>query len=206
MPGSITLTTPGYRPALVGSPSPGTSLLASLAGKARMMSDTGGPGTVSQMAQTRPARWVTPASTEPQVKQDIAQFVRAVELANTPAQLLANAVALRVLLTANGLADQAGNPALACRALLSNPARANSLLNQLKDSRWYTVNTLYSFATRGLTTLRNPDTIAAISRAYTAARGVAGLETPRPSVAPNFPGLPRRRKSAKALLRVADQE
>ena len=206
MPGSITLNAPSYQPALVGSPSPGISLLASLSGEARVTSGTAGSGTVAQLAQTRPAHSVTPAGTEPRVKQDIAQFVRAVALANTPAQLLANAAALRVLLTANGLADQAGNPALAIRALLSNPARANSLLNQLKDPRWYAINTLYSFATRGLTVLRNPDTIADIRGAYAAALRVTGLDQAlsHPSVALTFPALPRRPKAAEASLRLAE--
>jgi len=116
--------------------------------------------------QSNATRRVSLAGAEPQVKRDIAQFAQALAAADTPAQLLANPVALRVLLTSHGLADQAGNSALAARALLSNPARSNSLLNQLKDPRWLAVNNLYSFATQGLRMLRNPETVAALTRAY----------------------------------------
>jgi hypothetical protein len=163
---STILNAPSYRPALVGSRLQGDSLLASLSGKASLGSDTAAPEARPEFMQTTATRQVTLAGEEPQVKRDIAQFAQAVAAANTPAQLLANPVALRVLLTSHGLADQAGNSALAARALLSNPARSNSLLNQLKDPRWLAVNNLYSFATQGLAALRNPKTVAAITRSY----------------------------------------
>ena len=167
MRGSLTLNAPSYRPALVGSRLQGDSLLASLSGKASRGSGTAAPDARPEFTQT--TRSVTLAGEEPQVKRDIAQFAQALAAANTPAQLLASPVALRVLLTSHGLADQAGNSALAARALLSNPARSNSLLNQLKDPRWLAVNNLYSFATQGLAVLRNPETVAAITRSYTEA-------------------------------------
>lgn len=126
--------------------------------------------------------------TEAQVERDIARFKQALAAANTPAQLLANPAALTVLLTSHGLADQAGNGALATRALLSNPARSNSLLNQLKDPRWIAVNNLYSFATQGLAMLRDPETVAAISRSYAEALRVKVLvqTPPDPPIAHNF--------------------
>jgi hypothetical protein len=189
MRGSITLNAPSYRPALVGSSLRGMSLLASLSGKSSLESVTATPNAESEPGQTNTTRPITLAGAEPQVKHDIAQFTLAVAAANTPAQLLARPVALRVLLTAHGLADQAGNSALATRALLSNPARSNSLVNQLKDPRWFAMNNLYSFATQGLTELRNPETFAAISRSYAEALRVTSLEqTPPPqSNALTFP-------------------
>jgi hypothetical protein len=131
---------------------------------------------------------------EPAGDRDIAQFKQALAVANTPAQLLANPVALRVLLTSHGLADQAGNSALATRVLLSNSARANSLLNQLKDSRWLVVNNLYSFATQGLETLRKPEAVAAVARGYADALQVATLAhiPPDPPGERKFPDCPAR--------------
>jgi len=166
MRGSITLNAPSYRPTLVGSRLQGDSLLALLSGKAGLALETSDPDARPELVQSNATRQVTLAGEEPQVKRDIAQFVQALAAADTPAQLLANPVALRVLLASHGLADQAGNSALAARALLSNPARSNSLLNQLKDPRWLAVNNLYAFATQGLAVLRNPETVAAITRCY----------------------------------------
>jgi len=183
MRGSVTLNAPSYRPALVGSCLQGNSLLASLSGKARLESVTTGPDAEPDLGQPNASRPVRLASAAPQVKRDIAQFTQALAAANTPAQLLANPIALRVLLTAHGLADQAGNSALATRSLLSNPARSNSLLNQLKDPRWLAVNNLYSFATQGLAILRNPATVAAICRSYSEAlQATSVVQTPPDSL------------------------
>jgi Protein of unknown function (DUF1217) len=169
MRGSLTLNAPSYRPGLAGSRLQGDSLLASLSGRVGVASETADPNAGPASMQTTATRQVTLAGEEPQVKRDLAQFAQALAAANTPAQLLANPVALRVLLTSHGLADEAGNSALAARALLSNPARSNSLLNQLKDPRWLAVNNLYSFATQGLAVLRDPDNITAITRSYSEA-------------------------------------
>jgi hypothetical protein len=181
MRGSITLNAPSYRPALIGSGSQGMSLLAALSGKSSLESVTATGNVESEPGQTNAAWPIRFTGAEPQFKRDIAQFTLAVAAASTPAQLLARPVALRVLLTAHGLADQFGNSALATRALLSNPARSNSLLNQLKDPRWFAVNSLYSFATQGLAELRKPEIFAAICRAYAEALRMTSLEQSPPT-------------------------
>jgi Protein of unknown function (DUF1217) len=189
MPGSLPLNAPSYLPALLGSRMQGTSLLASLSGKSGLTPDSLAPGGLApvlddpvpapEQAATSVTQLAGPTAAEPQVKRDIAQFTRALATANTPAQLLANPVALKVLLTANGLADQAGNSALATRALLSKSTRSNSLLNQLEDTRWIGVNNRYSFATQGLSVLKNPVTIAAIAHSYAeAVRATGRNKTP----------------------------
>jgi hypothetical protein len=192
MRGSVTLNAPSYRPTLVGSSLQGHSLLALLSGKASL-AEQAGPDAVSlapdaglEPIQTDATR---PSSAQARVERDIAQFQQALAAANTPAQLLANPVALLVLLTAHGLADQARNTALATRSLLSNPARSNSLLNQLKDTRWLALNNLLAFATQGLEILRQPETVAAISRSYAEALRVASLAQTPPdaSIVHNFP-------------------
>jgi hypothetical protein len=190
MRGSITLNAPSYLPALVGSRVQGNSLLASLSGKTGLTAVIADPDAASEQVQTSLTRVVSLPGAESQFKRDIAQFTQALAAANTPAQLLANPVALRVLLTSHGLADQAGNSALATRALLSNAVRSNSLLNQLKDPRWLAVNHLYSFATQGLAVLRNPETVATICRCYAEAlRANRRDQTPPdPSTALTFPG------------------
>lgn len=103
---------------------------------------------------------------QPQVMRDLAAFQAAVAKAKTPQDLLSNPTALKVLLTANGLGDQAGYPALAIKALTSNPADSNSLVNQLSDSRWKPVAQLYNFATKGLSVLQQPQAMATIANGY----------------------------------------
>ncbi len=180
---SITLNAPSYLPSLVCSDLQGNSLLALLSDKTGLAAATGDPRAVPESGRTSATRAGAQAGAEPQVKRDIARFTEALATANTPGQLLGNPVALRVLLTAHGLADQAGNSALAMRALLSNPARSNSVLNQLKDSRWLAVNDRYSFATQGLTVLRNPEIVAAICQSYAKALRVSALDQTPPVAA-----------------------
>jgi hypothetical protein len=186
MRGTVSLNAPSYQPALVGTRPQGNSLLASLAEKTGRAPVTDEPAAGPDPTQSREPG---PTEAEPQARRDIAQFKQALAAADTPAQLLANPVALKVLLTSHGLADEAGNSALAMRVLLSNSARANSLLNQLKDPRWLAVNNLYSFATQGLATLRNPETVAAIARCYIEALRVTSLAQ-TPPLSQNVPTCP----------------
>jgi hypothetical protein len=166
MAGFADLNVPSYLPTLLGLSSPGSSLLATL------YSYTGPtPGAVNPIAALEQARageanQVALVAAQPQVQRDIAQFTQALATAETPARLLDDPVALKILLTANGMADQVGNTALATRALLADPARPDSLLNTLVDSRWRTVNQTYSFGTRGLSILNEPKTVAAIANDY----------------------------------------
>jgi len=106
------------------------------------------------------------AAAEPRFRHDLTQFTQALAVAKTPAQLLANPVALRVLLTAYGLGDKAADVGLATQALLADPARSNSLVNQLTDPRWISVNQTFSFATKGLSVVSAPSTIRAITSLY----------------------------------------
>jgi hypothetical protein len=166
----MTLNAPSYLPALVGSRLHGSSLLASLSANRPATND---PASEPERTKTKAAA-ATPSSAATQAQKDIAQFRRVLATAKTPAELLGNSTALKVLLTANGLAGNGVNSALAARALLSNPARSNSLLNQLGDSRWAGANKCYSFATKGLSALKDPATLAAITRSYTEALTGAG--------------------------------
>jgi Protein of unknown function (DUF1217) len=166
MSGSVNLTAPSYLPTLFNSNSEGSSLLAALFGR-------GGPGQGSvnpiaalEQAKAGETRQVALVAAEPQVKRDIAQFTQVLATAKTPADLLANPSALKVLLTANGLGDQVPNTALATRALLADPAQPGSLVNKLPDTRWLSVNKTLAFASKGLAALKNPATLSSITNGY----------------------------------------
>ena len=103
---------------------------------------------------------------QPAIARDIATFESAVGSATSPAQLLANPTAMKVLLTASGMSDQVGYTALATQALMANSADPKSLVNQLTDNRWLTVNQTYDFATKGLSVMQNPKVLATIANSY----------------------------------------
>ena len=182
MSGSINLSAPSYLPALLGSSSPGSSLLATLYGYAGPAAGTVNPIAALTQAQTGETKQVALIAAEPQIKRDIAQFTQALATAKTPAQLLANPAALKVLLTANGLGDQVSNTALATQAMLADPSQPNSLVNQLTDSRWMTANKLYNFATKGLSVLNTPTSIAAITNGYAEVLWRTGLDQTTPGL------------------------
>lgn len=166
MSGVSNLSAPSYLPTLFASSSPGSSLLATLFGFAGPAPGTVNPIAALEQAKAGESKQVALVEAEPQVKRDLAQFAHALATAKTPAELLANPIVLKVLLTTNGLGDQAGNTALATRALLSDPSKPNVLVNQLADSRWLSANKTYAFATKGLAILKDPKTLAAITNGY----------------------------------------
>ncbi len=166
MAGNINLSAPSYLPTLFASLSGGDSLLATLYGQASGTSNATNPIAALVQAQTGEPKQVALVAAEPEVKRDIAQFTAALAKAKTPADLLANPAALKVLLTANGLGDQAAYTALATKALLSDASQPNSVVNQLADTRWAAVNKLYAFATKGLANLNSPAAISAITNGY----------------------------------------
>ncbi len=119
-------------------------------------------------AETNETRDVSVTAKQPAVARDVAAFRAAVAKAKTPADLLKNPTAMKVLLTAGGLADQAAYPALAQRALLSNTKDKTSLVNKLAvtNSRWKPFVQTYDFANKGLSVLKQPKVLASIANAY----------------------------------------
>jgi hypothetical protein len=182
MSGSINLNAPSYLPSLFASASPGNSLLATLFGQNSGSAGSSNPIAALIQAQTGETKQVAVIAAEPQVQRDLAQFAQALASATTPAQLLANPAALKVLLTANGLGDQVSATALATQALLSDPSKPNALVNQLADSRWLTVNKTYNFAASGLATLKTPAVLAAITNGYAEVLWRQGLDQTTPGL------------------------
>jgi hypothetical protein len=129
---------------------------------------TGDPNALQSLtlAEKNQTQDIAQTAQQPQVQRDIAAFQSAVGSATSPAALLANPVVLKVLLTANGLADQVGYPALAQQALLSDPANSNSLVNQLTNTAWKTAAQTYNFATQGLSVIQSPAVLSTIANAY----------------------------------------
>ena len=151
---------------------------------------TGGGDPIAALkdAEANQTRDVAAQAAQANTARDIAAFKAAVASAKTPADLLANPQALTVLLTANGLGDQADYTALATKALLSNTSDPTSLANTLSDTRYKTVASTYDFANKGLSVLQNPSTLADIANGYAQVQWQTTLDqtTPGLSIALDF--------------------
>ena len=117
-------------------------------------------------AEANQTRDIATTAKQPQVARDIAAFTKAVTNAKDPARLLTNPTVMKVLLTANGLADQLGFTALARKTLLSDVNTPTSLVNRLNSTRWKAAVKTYDFANKGLSVLQNPKVIATIANGY----------------------------------------
>ena len=120
---------------------------------------------LSQAERDQPKKIATEAK-KPEVQRDLLAFRKAVAKAKDAKSLLADPNVLRVLLTANGLADQIGYPALASKALLSKTGDPKSLASSLTNPAWKTAAATYDFAGKGLAVLRDPRVMEAVTGAY----------------------------------------
>lgn len=146
------------------------------------VASTTNPLTALSRAEQDQTQEIAATAKEPQVQRAIQAFTTAVQNAKTPQQLLANPQALNVLLTANGLGDQVSYTALATKTLLSNANDANSLVNQLSDTRWKSVVQTYDFANKGLSVIQNPQVTDTITNAYAQVSWYQSLDATTPGL------------------------
>jgi hypothetical protein len=145
-----------------------TNLLNIVYGTGTQATGTADPIPALKQAEANQTQDIAQTAQQPQVARDIAAFKAAVASAKTPADLLNNPTALKVILTANGLGSQVAYSALAQKALLSDPSQSNSLANQLStsNSAWLNTASLYNFATKGLSVISSPQVQTTIANAY----------------------------------------
>ena len=161
-----------------------TSLLSALYGRGATSGLASGtdPVTALNNALKTETKSVAAVAKQPQVARDIAAFTAAVAKAKTPADVLSNPAALKVLLTANGLGDQAAYPALAKKALLSDTSKAGSLAAKLANTQWLATAKTFDFANKGLAALRNPAVLASITNGYAEVQWRQGLDASTPGL------------------------
>ena len=102
------------------------------------------------------AKGAAEAAKDPQLLRTLARFRDAVARAPDVETALKDPRVLAVVLPAMGLSDAVGKPALAMRALTSDPADPKSLANRLGDSRWLEAAKTLDLSRRGLDALRDP--------------------------------------------------
>jgi hypothetical protein len=176
---------PSYLSTLYSSTySGGSSLLDTLYGIGTKSSNASGRSPVQALryAEQNQAQSVKATAAQPDVKNAVAAFTKAVKAAKSVTQLLADPSAMKVLLTANGMGDQIGYTALAAKALTSDPDDPKSLVNRLTDTRWKTLPQTYNFNTNGLSSIQKPANIASIANAY----ATATWQTNQDSVTPGL--------------------
>ena len=143
---------------------------------------SGNPITALTTALSQEAKSVALVAKQPVTQQDIAAFRAAVAKAKTPAELFANPQARKVLLTANGLGDQAQFGALATKALLSDTSKTGSLASKLADPRWLSVAKTYDFANQGLAVLKKAGVIDTIANGYAEVQWRQTLDSSTPGL------------------------
>ncbi len=144
---------------------------------------TGNPILDMQLALANQTTAVAKEAKDPGVIRDLAAFTKGIANAKSIAAALQNPDVLKVLLTANGMASDAAYTALAGKALLSDPSDPKSLVNRLADTRWKTVATTYSLATKGLAGLTSATVQAQIASAYEKVTWLNSLNAATPGLA-----------------------
>lgn len=162
-------------------PSASGTLPGILYGQAAGASGSGvDPITALQVAEAGETKAVAVVAAQPETARDIAAFKAALAAAKTPADLLKNPVALRVLLTANGLGDQAQYPALASKALLSDTSKAGSLASTLSNTQFLATAKTYDFANKGLSVLQGA--VDGVVQGYAEVQWRTGLDASTPGL------------------------
>jgi len=117
---------------------------------------TGNPISDLKLAQANEVKDVAKEAKKPEVARDIAAFQKGVANAKNIQTALKNPNVMKVLLTANNLSKYIQYPALAQKALLSDPSDPNSLANKLTDTNLRNTTKTFNFAKNGLAALQDP--------------------------------------------------
>ena len=144
----------------------GDALLNTLYGGGQSRTTGQNPVQALAVAERNQAKDVKTTALQPEVQRATNAFAAGVKNAKSVKDLLANPAVMKVLLTANGMADQAGYTALATKVLTSNLNDPKSLANTLADTRWKTLAQTYNFAANGLRAIQQPAAIASVTNQY----------------------------------------
>lgn len=179
--------------------SSGSDILSTLYGGTQ--ASGGNPIVALQTAERDQTKDVAAQAKDPQVMRDVNAFTKALASAKDLPTLLANPTARKVLLTANGLGDQADYTALASKALMSDPSDSKSLANQLSDTRWLTMAKTFNFAKNGLAGLKDPKVLATITSGYAEVTWRQSLDQTTPGLS-NALDFRSRASTIKSALQI----
>ncbi len=194
--------------------SPALSLLQSLTSNSQtpdLFSIIGGqttsgsstdPVAALSAAEKNQTKAVQQQEKDPQTSREISHFLAVVAKAPDLATLLHDPIARNVLLTANGLGDQADYTALATKALSSDTTKPGNLASKLSDTRWLTTAKTYDFANKGLSVLKQPKALNSLTAGYAQVKWQQSLDvsTPGLSAALDFRSRANTIKSVVQIL------
>ncbi len=144
---------------------------------------TGNPITGLKLEQANQTADVAREAKLPQTARDIAAFQTAVNKATSLQSALTNPAVMKVLLTANNLSKYLQYPALAQKALMSDPNDPKSLVSQLGDTALLSAAKTYNFSKNGLAALQNPNVMSTMTNAYTEVLWRKSLDVVTPGLA-----------------------
>lgn len=133
-------------------------------------------------AETNQTKAVTRQQNDPSTKRDVDHFLAVVQKATDLKSLLADPIARKVFLTANGLGDQADYTALATKALSSDTTKTGNLASTLTDPRWLSVAKTYDFANKGLTVLKQQTALSTVTSGYAEVQWRQSLDKTTPGL------------------------
>jgi hypothetical protein len=165
---------------LFGSANASSNLLTTLYGGAS--TSGANPLLALKMAQKNRDREVAVTARQPETQRDIAVFKRVIAKAKTIGEALDNPAVMKVLLTANGLADQIPYSGLAKKVLLSDRDDPKSLVNRLGNARWAAVVKAFDFAKAGIDALKDPALQTKLADGYVEVTWRKGLEKATPGL------------------------
>ncbi|NWG54527.1 MAG: DUF1217 domain-containing protein [Hydrogenophilaceae bacterium] len=137
-----------------------------------------------KQAEADKAKQLEQAAKDPAVQRELARYRRVVEDAESVDDVLDDPVARRVLLTANGLGDQADYVGLVKKAVMSDPADQKSLAYRMSETNpaWLAFATKYNLQLYGVGKLKLSAAIAEVSENYIAEKRLDALDQQIPGL------------------------
>lgn len=173
----------GLLGAITGSASNNSlQMLQAIYGQSTKGAAVGNAITALKQAEANQTTEIAKTEKQPEIARDITAFTKAIGSAKDAASLLKNPDFLKVLLTANGLADQVQYPALAQKVLLSDPSDTKSLVSRLANTTWTATNKAYQFGTKGLAVIQDPAVQTKLADAYAEVKWRQSLDATTPGL------------------------
>lgn len=153
-------------------------------GKAKASATPGEAIIALKLAERSGDEQIARIGKDPIVSRDVERFKKAVAEAKSVDELLDDPTVRKVLLTANGLGDQADYVSLVKKALTSDGDSKTSLARKLTVSNqgWLSATRKYDFNHRGLAVIQKPETIAQVADEYVHAKWLDSLDETTPGL------------------------
>lgn len=137
-----------------------------------------------KQAEANEAKQLEQTAKDPAVQRDLARYERVVKEAETVDDVLDDPIARRVLLTANGLGDQADYVGLVKKAVMSDPFDKSSLAFRMSEinGAWLAFATKYNLQLYGVGKLKVSAAVEDVRKNYIAEKRLDLLDKQVPGL------------------------